>query len=358
MSGTSADGIDAALVDFSSLPPKLVATHKHPMPDTFRHQIIDLSQSNEPVLPARLARLDIEAGQLFGAAAQVLLQQAKIPAQQVQAIGSHGQTLYHAPSDEYPYTWQIGDPNTIAQLTGITTVADFRRRDMAAGGQGAPLVPLFHSDLFRSRTENRVVLNIGGIANITVLYADTQKPLIGFDTGPGNALLDAWAARYLNRDMDSDGAWGKQGKIQETLVQTLLEDPYFSMHAPKSTGRDYFNLNWLNQHLKHPYEPQDIQASLVQLTVCSIAEAACVYSPDRLLVCGGGAHNPLLMKGLSEHIAHCTVVSTGTFGVDPDWVEAMCFAWLAKQRLELKPGNSPQVTGATASVVLGGVYAA
>jgi anhydro-N-acetylmuramic acid kinase len=226
---------------------------------------------------------------------------------------------------------------------------------MAAGGQGAPLAPAFHQAVFYHAQEHRIVLNIGGIANITVL--PTDNTVIGFDTGPGNALLDAFIQQQQGVKMDVQGAWAQRGQVQVELLKRLLGDPYFSLPAPKSTGRDYFNLDWLQSHLtEQSFRPEAIQATLCQLTIDTIVQAVEPYHPQRLLVCGGGVHNPVLMNGLTQKLPYCQVESTLAHGIDPDWVEAMCFAWLAKQRLEGQPGNLPTVTGARQAVVLGGIY--
>ena len=358
MSGTSVDSIDAVLVDFSDTNIQLQAVHSHPWPLLLRETLLTLSQQiPEQSTLHDIARLDIQTGELFAEATLALLEKSNILPSQVCAIGSPGQTLYHHPVGTPPYTWQVGDPNIIAQRTGITTIADFRRRDVAAGGQGAPLAPALHNALLRHSQEDRIVLNIGGIANITVLPADSDLPVIGFDTGPGNALLDAHIQQHRQLPLDKQGAWAASGQVQPTLLNSLLADPYFTRPTPKTTGRDYFNLNWLTRYTATvAYQPEDIQATLAQLTITSIAQAISHYNPQRLLVCGGGVHNPLLMKGLSQQLPHCVVESTATQGIDPDWVEALTFAWLAKQRLEQQPSNLPSVTGAQQAVILGGIF--
>lgn len=357
MSGTSVDSIDAVLVDFSDTGIQLQAVHTHPWPLLLRETLLTLSQQTQEQSTLHdIARLDIQTGKLFAEAALALLEKSTTLPSQIRAIGSPGQTLYHHPIGIPAYTWQLGDPNVIAQRTGITTVADFRRRDVAAGGQGAPLAPALHNALLRHSQEDRIVLNIGGIANITVLPADPNLPVIGFDTGPGNALLDAYIQQNQQLPMDQQGAWAATGQVQPTLLNLLLTDPYFTRPAPKTTGRDYFNLNWLTRYTATTtYRPEDIQATLVQLTITAVAQAISSYNPQRLLVCGGGVHNPLLMTGLSQQLPHCPVESTSTQGIDPDWVEAVTFAWLAKQRLEQQPSNLPSVTGARQAVILGSV---
>lgn len=358
MSGTSVDAIDVALVEFIGSEIQLQATHCHPWPLPLRDALLHLcQQSRGQSTLHEIATLDVRVGELFAEATLALLAQTHTPRQQVCAIGSPGQTLYHYPDGNPPYTWQLGDPNVIAQLTKIPTVADFRRRDVATGGQGAPLAPSFHNARWRSPLEKRVVLNIGGIANITVLPADHSLPVIGFDTGPGNALLDAHAFQHLQTRLDENGAWAAQGQVQSSLLDSLLTDSYFARPAPKSTGRDYFNLAWLSYYTTTlSISPPDLQATLCQLTVESVAQAVQPYAPQRLLVCGGGVHNSGLMAGLAKRLPDCIIESTLAYGIDPDWVEAVSFAWFAKQRIEQQPSNLPSVTGAREAVVLGGIY--
>ena len=357
MSGTSMDAIDAVLVDFSSVKPRLIAHHAHPIPDTTRSDLLSLvSPANNEL--QRSCQLDISMGQLFAEAVLALLETAQVAARDVTAIGSHGQTLRHYPL--LPNSLQIGDPNTIAELTGITTVADFRRRDMAAGGQGAPLVPAFHKAVFHSANVNRVILNIGGIANITILPTDNNAVVSGFDTGPGNGLMDEWVGQHLKLAYDRDGEWGASGHVHPGLLERMLNDAYFTAAPPKSSGREYFNLQWLAPMLDafpHLAE-RDVQTSLCELTARSITDAIQHYAADtqEVLVCGGGVHNRLLMQRLDELLSPCKVRTTSDAGLDPDWVEAMAFAWLAKQTLAGKPGHLPAVTGAKHPVVLGGIY--
>jgi anhydro-N-acetylmuramic acid kinase len=358
MSGTSVDAVDVVLVEFNTATPQLLATYAHPWPLALRETLLTLSQHTcEKSTLQAIATLDILTGEIFAQAVLTLLERESIPAHIIRAIGSPGQTLYHSPNSIPPYTWQLGDPNVIAQLTGIPTVADFRRRDMAAGGQGAPLAPSFHNAQFRSEQETRCVLNIGGIANITVLPANQDKSVIGFDTGPGNALLDAHIEQHHQRRMDVHAEWASGGQVHLPLLNKLLTDPYFLRSPPKTSGRDYFNLAWLAKHTAHfDLTAQDIQATLCQLTIESIVQAIQNYTPQRVLVCGGGVHNPLLMQGLAQKLKPCIVESTAAHDVDPDWVEAISFAWFAKQRLDNQPSNLPSVTGAKQAVVLGGIY--
>ena len=290
-----------------------------------------------------------------------MLEENAITPQQVRAVGSHGQTILHLPGATPPRTLQIGDPSRISGLTGITTVADFRRADMAAGGQGAPLAPAFHAWRFRNHGSNRIVLNIGGIANITVLPASGAVDVTGFDTGPGNTLMDAWIQQCLNQDFDNQGRFAASGRVQDELVRLMLADGYFSAPPPKSTGKDDFNLAWLATFIEQAgktFSNEDVQATLLELTAVSIANAILQAAPetDEILTCGGGIHNPVLMQRLRSLLPGIEAKSTSAYGVDPDAVEALTFAWLAKQRLENIPANLPSVTGAKKAVVLGAVY--
>jgi anhydro-N-acetylmuramic acid kinase len=354
MSGTSADGIDAALVDFQHAQPQLIATHYVPYPTQIRQAIFDLCQPGADEIN-RLGVLDVLLGKAFASAANTLLQKNNLTATAVRAIGSHGQTVRHHPTRQF--SLQIGDPNIIASETGITTVADFRRRDMAHGGQGAPLVPAFHQAIFASDTIDRAIVNIGGIANITLLPAHAPQSILGFDTGPGNTLLDGWVEKHLQKSYDEKGVWAAQGKVDEDLLKNLLSDPFFKMGPPKSTGREHFNFAWLKNFLLPSMSAVNIQATLVELTARTIIDAIKNYfSGGEILVCGGGVHNELLMKRLRELAAPLTVDSAFKYGIAPDWVEAIAFAWLAKQTLEKTPGNIPAVTGARKAAILGGVY--
>lgn len=354
MSGTSFDGIDAALVDFGGAQPQLMATHYHPYPTDFRKTILDLCTPGDNEIE-RLAAMDVNLGQLFAKTTLDLLDKSQIPAHAIKAIGSHGQTIRHLPHQSY--TLQIGDPNIIAAMTGITTIADFRRKDMAHGGQGAPLVPAFHAYLFAS-TIDRVIVNIGGMANVTLLPADKNKSVLGFDTGPGNVLMDAWIHRHQQTAHDESGQWAKQGYVQPALLAALLDDAYFSLSPPKSTGREHFNLAWLEKHIPKGAQAVDVQATLVDLTVNSILTSIQAYfQHGDILVCGGGAHNHFLMSRLKAIAGNAfNVDSTEQSGIPPDWIEAMAFAWLAQQTLNKKPGNLIQVTGAKQPAILGGIY--
>lgn len=356
MSGTSIDGIDAGLVDFSDGKIDLLAFHYQPFSAELRQQIHNLSQPDQPILLQEYGTLDSQLGLLFGEAAITLLANANIPASAIKAIGSHGQTVHHAPESATGFSLQIGDPNRIAEITGITTVADFRRRDIAVGGQGAPLVPAFHQAVFTDASQARTIVNIGGIANITVLDG---KPVIGFDTGPGNGLMDGWCQQHCNQAYDSNGNWAASGALQPALLTALKNDAYFQLSPPKSTGKEYFSPAWLSQKLGlfRDLKPADVQATLCQFTADTIADAIRQYAPNTLqtLVCGGGAHNGQLLNLLRKNL-NMPVMSTAKLGIDPDHVEAIAFAWLARQTLNNLPGNLCSVTGAKAPVLLGGIY--
>lgn len=361
MSGTSMDGVDAALVDFSD-EPRLLATANIGYSDALRKQLIELSQGTSDEL-AKMARLDVELGKLFAQAALATLNRSGIRARQVRAIGSHGQTLRHYPEPGAPSSLQIADPNIIASQTGITTIADLRRRDMSVGGQGAPLAPIFHERLFRARGRHRVVLNIGGIANITILPGNMRLPTTGFDTGPGNTLMDRWTERHLKQPLDTDGRWAASGRTDERLLEHMLRDPYFTLPPPKSTGTSYFSPQWLERRIADEGRRilrRNVQTTLCELTAKSIADAIALHAPatTEVIVCGGGAHNLALMFRLQVLLGEIAVKSIEDFAIAPSAVEAMTFAWLAKLAMEGKPGNLPSVTGAQEAVVLGGIYPA
>ena len=358
MSGTSIDGIDACLVDFTDNKFKLIASHYQAYPATTRDLLAQVIQAKQLNL-SDLARLDHELAILNSQAVNNLLKESQHQASDIHAIGYHGQTVFHEPAGDNPNSIQLGDPDVLVNKTGITTVADFRRMDMAAGGEGAPLAPAFHQFLFRSETEDRAILNIGGIANLTLLPADSNKPVTGFDTGPGNCLLDEWNALHTNQPYDKNGAWAKQGQLNRHILDDLLDDPYFAKAAPKSTGREYFHLNWLKQKTDlSSLEANDVQTTLAYLTVTTITEAVLHYAPNtkQLFVCGGGAHNAFLLSLLQEQLDSIKVSTTEKLGLSPDWVEACAFAWLARQRILQLPGNIPSVTGATKQVILGALY--
>ncbi|MDR2878217.1 MAG: anhydro-N-acetylmuramic acid kinase [Chromatiales bacterium] len=358
MSGTSMDGVDAALVDLSGKPQLLAAAHI-PYTTELRKRLNELAHGTNDEL-AKMARLDAELGALFAQAAIAVMEKGKVRPRQVIAIGSHGQTIRHYPEPPAS-SLQIGDPNLIATISGVTTVADLRRRDMAAGGQGAPLAPAFHELAFRVRGRNRIVLNIGGVANITVLPGNSALPVTGFDTGPGNALMDRWAEKHLKRPMDEDGRWAASGQVDERLLARMLSDPYFSLPPPKSTGTSYFSPAWLEHQLhceKRRLIRKNVQTTLCELTTRSIADAITKHAPDtaEVLVCGGGAYNLALMFRLQMLLGGIAIKSTEDYGIAPTHIEAMTFAWLAQQTLANQPGNLPSVTGAERAVVLGVIY--
>ena len=356
------DGVDAALISLEDERVELIGTHEHAIPADTNERLV---QALAPDAPARLTwHLDAELGALFAAAALGLLAKLDVSPKQVRAIGSHGQTVYHAPSDAYPCTVQLGDPNVIAERTGVTTVADFRRRDLAARGQGAPLASAFHAGLFRQSGRPRGILNIGGIANLTTLPGNDQASVIGFDTGPGNTLMDIWCRHEYGVNFDADGALAAKGKCIPLLLDGCLDEAFFALKPPKSTGRELFNWEWLEPILSQAkrtigsLNTYDVQSTLCELTVESVARACETQMANmaELFVCGGGAHNAHLMKRLGERLTPVPVASTSALGIDPNWVEAAAFAWLAHRSLEAKPGNLPSVTGALGPRILGGIY--
>ena len=356
ISGTSADGIDAALVRFEPRV-EVVGALTHPYPESLRTRVLALATSNASIALDDYGALDVAIGAAFAAAANALLANAGIDRNDVAAIGSHGQTVRHGPTGEHPFTLQIGDPTVIAERTRIATIADFRRADVAAGGQGAPLLPALHAAVFAADT-TRIVLNLGGIANITVLAP--RRDVLGFDTGPANCLLDAWAHRHRGVARDEGGAWAKSGRVDRELLAAFASDPYFAAPPPKSTGREHFHLDWLDARLRAGVALEDVQATLLVLSADTISNAIRATAPDARAVfaCGGGVHNPALMNALAERIAPATLATTAALGLDPDYVEAAGFAWLARARLKNAPGNIPAVTGARGPRVLGAIHAA
>ncbi len=356
MSGTSMDGIDAILVSFEDQRIQVHATHTTDYPDDIRRRLFNLSQNHGT--PDDLGELDHTTGSLFALAAASVIEQSGLPPTSITAIGSHGQTLRHQPDGSAPFSIQVGDPTLIAERTGITTIADFRRRDLAAGGQGAPLVPAFHKAFFSASDEDRCILNLGGIANITHLPASDKTPVTGFDTGPANALMDAWCLDQTGRAYDKDGAWAEEGSVDQSLLGDMLSDAYFSRQPPKSTGTEKFNLEWLKTLLnRHPDLPgADVQRTLLELTAVSVARQI-PHSPGMtIFVCGGGARNRVLMRELQRTCSPTRIASTAELGLDPQWVEPAAFAWLASQTLSGKSGNLPEVTGARGERILGAVY--
>lgn len=353
MSGTSMDGIDAALVDFSNQQPKLVNTHSHAWPDNIQRALIDARDIPDNELSS-LTALDIQTAEIFSDACIQLLANTSYQAQDIIAIGNHGQTIRHRPDIEKPFSLQIGDAQKITELTGIDVVSDFRTADIHAGGQGAPLAPAFHQAVFHSNETNRVIVNIGGISNITILPKDNSQPVSGFDCGPGNTLMDAWISQHKQLSYDANGEWASSGKTNAKLLANLLMDDYFRLAPPKSTGFEYFNLDWLSRLADNEMASADIQSTLCDLTAISIIRDINQYAAetDEIYICGGGAHNSELMQRL-QTLSKFPVKITETLGIHPDWVEAMAFAWLAYQNIHQQTGNLPSVTGAKEPVILG-----
>lgn len=365
MSGTSMDSVDAAIVRFDDGAVELVATHEHELPTQLRDTLMELCDPGDNEIE-KLGVADREVGSLFAEAVLQLLQNCGIEADKVRAIGSHGQTIRHRPPnadtpESRAFTLQIGDPNIIAATTGITTVADFRRRDMALGGQGAPLAPAFHRAVFSAAGQARAIINIGGIANITAL--NTDRGILGFDCGPASVMMDFWTREHLGQAYDVNGEWATGGCVDTVLLKRLLTEPYLKLAPPKSTGRELFKRSWLDAHLAtlpHPVAAQDVQATLLEYTAQCIrlgleqvgSEAANIY------LCGGGAYNGALLARLRELHYPASVASTQALGIAPEWVEAAAFAWLAQQTLDGLPGNAAGVTGARTEAILGAIYAA
>lgn len=355
ISGTSIDGVDAGLVRVDGDGIHLETALGLPYPDDLARELRALCQPGDNEIE-RLGPVDNGVAATFADAVAELLAQSGHRATDIRAIGSHGQTLRHRPEGTSPFTLQVGNPSAIAERTGITTVADFRRRDMAAGGQGAPLASAFHAAVFSDPSEARAVVNIGGIANVTLLVPG--EPVRGFDTGPGNTLMDAWIREHRGEGFDADGSWAATGFVDPVLLDALLADPYFSLTGPRSTGPETFNLGWVNNHLLTDPAPEAVQRTLLELSALTIVRGLAGTGVARVVVCGGGVHNALLMAQLARLLAPVPVVPSATLGIDPDWVEAATFAWLAHRTLEGLPGNAPSVTGASGERILGAVYAA
>ncbi len=369
MSGTSVDAVDSAIVSCNAGGINLLAAREHPIPPALKTQIAAISHPGDNEID-RMGALDRLLGELFADAVRALLEETGHPASAITAIGSHGQTIRHRPPSAQPatppdvtvnrsFTLQIGDPSTIAQRTGITTVADFRRRDMCLNGEGAPLAPAFHAACFASPGLGRAIINIGGISNVTLLHRDGSVQ--GFDTGPGNTLLDHWITEHRGLPFDRDGAWAAEGEVDQALLEALLSHTFLHQSGPRSTGKEAFNMSWLKQQLAslpQAPEPQQVQATLAEFTAECITRGiqACGAEVDEIYVCGGGAHNTDLMRRLYQQLQPATLDSTAALGLDPDWVEAVAFAWLAYRTLAGLPGNLPAVTGAAEAVVLGGIY--
>lgn len=359
MSGTSFDGIDIALIDCQQKRPTLVEAREYPMPASLKQRLHSLTEAKTVPLHW-LGQIDHQLGHLYADAVNDFLSHSSYTADNIAAIGCHGQTVCHAPEGDWPFTLQLGDANILAVRTGITTIADFRRKDMALGGVGAPLVPVFHRAVFHDPNRNRVILNLGGFANITRLLPN--HIVDGYDTGPANVLLDGWVNKHWGEAYDKDAHRARQGVCQETILAHLLNDPYFDRTPPKSTGREYFNLTWLEKKLTgFNHSAEDIQATLTALTAESVAReiralASNTMLPNELIVCGGGVKNPLIMSELQTRLPAWHVYSSAHYGLDPDFIEAMAFAWLAYLRLNNLPGNLPEVTGATQPICLGAIF--
>ncbi|WP_076590095.1 anhydro-N-acetylmuramic acid kinase [Vibrio ostreicida] len=360
MSGTSLDGIDTALVEIEGTNIRLIAALELPIPTNLKQRILNISLG-QPTSIMEIGKIDHELGLLYAEASLALLKQSHYRKEQITAIGNHGQTVFHQPNSDTPFSIQLGDANIIATQTGIKTIADFRRQDIALGGQGAPLVPAFHQSIFPSDASSTLVLNIGGIANISVLAPN--KEVIGYDTGPGNMLMDAWCKKHKALPYDRDAHFALEGTVNQALLQELLLEPYLKAHPPKSTGRELFNLPWLENILSHhgliPVE--DVQCTLCEFTAVTISREVRQYSfgsNPRLLVCGGGVKNPMLLSRMQELLENWEVVPTDNYGVDSQYMEAMAFAWLAYCRIHNLPSNLPKVTGASRSVSLGVLYLA
>jgi anhydro-N-acetylmuramic acid kinase len=356
ISGTSMDAIDAVLMDFDVSPLSLLASSATTLDSELKARITAVIEAPERASLDEIGQLDVAMAREFSTSTLELLRRAGVEPSQVTAVGSHGQTLRHRPDLPRPFTWQIGDPNTLAELTGITVVGDFRRRDVAAGGQGAPMLPVFHDQVFRSGAEDRVILNLGGIANITVLARGEH--VSGFDTGPANRLLDAWILRHRGSAFDERGAWSSSGAVDADLLNRLLAEPYLALAPPKSTGRELFNMRWLEARLgQQVRRPQDVQATLLEYTAATVADAVQRHAPGAsLYACGGGAHNSALLAALARRLAPARVATTAALGLDPDYVEAIAFAWFARRTLGGLPSSAPSVTGARGARILGGIY--
>lgn len=359
ISGTSMDGIDAAVADFSGATPKVLAADTYAFSADIARRLEQLRRDPDHLPAAELARLDALLGKALARAALAIIAAAGCRPEDIAAIGSHGQTVLHRPFDDPPHTLQVGDPHRVARETGRTVVADFRRADLAAGGQGAPLAPLLHDAALRRAGVRRAVVNLGGIANLTVLADDV--PLSGFDTGPANCLLDEWYRRHRDGRFDREGRWATTGRVDRAWLDRLVDDPYFARPAPKSTGIEYFGAHWLEEHLPAwaQERPADVQATLAELTATTIADALLRQgpdSPDEVLVCGGGVHNRDLIARLQRKLDDVRVESTAGHGIDPDHVESLLFAWLASRRLQELRVDTRTITGASTPVLAGTIH--
>ncbi|MFT4809382.1 MAG: anhydro-N-acetylmuramic acid kinase [Paraglaciecola sp.] len=356
MSGTSIDGVDVALVDFSGPHPRLLDFQTFPFPCSLSDELHQLTAPSDNEIEL-MGRADRAVAEVFAEASLQLLKDNYVRPDQIIAIGSHGQTIRHIPFGNHSFSLQIGDPNTLSILTGIDVIADFRRKDIALGGQGAPLVPAFHKAVFADPTKTRVVVNIGGIANITYLPKCDSDDIIGYDTGPGNTLLDAWCKLNTGQHYDDKGQWAAQCSADPELLQLLSKHPYFSTPAPKSTGREQFNLSWLQQNLSNisrHIDPQVVQSTLVILTTSTIAKQVLQFKDvEQVYICGGGARNEFLVEELESELHECELFTTDELGVEADAVEAMAFAWLAYAHINKIEGSVASVTGATKGAILG-----
>lgn len=360
MSGTSMDAIDVSLVRFVANKLDVIQYQQTPIPNDIKQK---LKAVNTETTLATIAELDTTMGELFSQAALQIMQTNQLSHKDIVAIGNPGQTVLHLTSESHLHTVQIGDPNIIAYRTGITVIADFRRMDIAAGGQGAPLAPAFHQWLWREKGCKRTVLNIGGIANITILPDDTSSETIGFDTGPGNTLMDEWVQKHLHKDLDIGGQWAKSGQCNQQLLSQLLDEQYFTDKPPKSTGKHFFNLQWLNENLSRlpvKLKANNVQATLLELSAVTISDSIQAYAPTykEILVCGGGVHNTALIERLAQLNPLATIKITAEYGYAPDAIESIMSAWLAKCRIEEKTANLRSVTGANQHVLLGAIYQA
>ena len=353
MSGTSLDGVDTVLIDLGTPQPQLLAKHYLPFDDALKNSLLVLHQPSHNELH-QVQLTGNELARLYAAATAAVLQTANITHDQVRAIGCHGQTIRHCP--DQGYTLQLGNAALLTELTGITVVSDFRSRDIAAGGQGAPLVPAFHDQALRHPGIHRVIVNIGGISNLTNLPPD--RPATGFDCGPGNLLMDAWCVQHLGKPYDDNGAWAASGKALPALLEQMLNEPFFALSPPRSSGRDLFNMLWLHSKLQGSERTEDVQATLLELTCRTIAQSIQQYcaGAKEIYLCGGGAHNQTLRTRLAALLPDSSVQTTNALGVDGDYLEAIAFAWLAQQALHGKPANLPLVTGAKHPCILGAVY--
>lgn len=353
MSGTSLDGIDAAILEFKGDQCRVAHTHSLPYSHDLRRNLLDLHISRDNEL--ELASITGNAlARLYAESVNQLLGKAVLEPANIRAIGCHGQTIRHRP--DLGFTLQIGNPALLAELCRIDVIADFRSRDIAAGGQGAPLVPAFHQAVFSHPEITRTIVNIGGIANLS--YLPGRGNVTGFDSGPGNMLMDAWVQQHQNQPYDESGQWAGRGQVIEGLLQKLLEHPYFREVPPKSTGRDLFSLSWLQGYLEPDYSPPDVQRTLLEFTARTIADAVGQYCPgtEEIYLCGGGAYNALLAQRLQQLFGAVKTGLTDELDIPATWVEAAAFAWLARQTMHQQPGNLPAVTGAKGPRILGAVY--